>query len=63
MKSAKFLPDLHFKTNCVERKRGRIGREERIKSRRRGVLSDAGSRNPSRSSVGVEEEEREEVEV
>ena len=34
-----------------------------VEGRRREILGDAGSRNPSRSSVGEEEEEREEGEV
>ena len=34
-----------------------------VEGRRRKILGDAGSRNPSRSSVGEEEVEREEGEV
>ena len=34
-----------------------------VEGRRRKILGDSGSRNPSRSSVGEEEVEREEGEV
>ena len=43
----------------VEERRMRV----EVEGRRREILGDAGSRNPSRSSVGEEEEEREEGEV
>ena len=50
-----------------ERSKGGDDEEKRMRveeeGRRREILGDAGSRNPSRSSVGVEEEEREEGEV
>ena len=39
----------------VEERRMRV----EVEGRRREILGDAGSRNPSRSSVGEEEEERE----
>ena len=43
----------------VEERRMRV----EVEGRRREILGDVGSRNPSRSSVGEEEEEREEGEV
>ena len=46
-----------------ERSKGEDDEEKRMRveeeGRRREILGDAGSRNPSRSSVGVEEDERE----
>ena len=50
-----------------ERSKGVDDEERRmrveVEGRRPEILGDAGSRNPSRSSVGEEEEEREEGEV